>query len=62
MKNVFKIYFNSRDKFDSRYMGYTGIDVGRPNEIVDLSTKPVLVPGALGEFDDSGAMAVLEQG
>jgi hypothetical protein len=62
MKNVFKIYFNLRDKFDSSYTGYTGFDIGRQNQIVDLPTKPVLVPGALGAFDDSGTMAVLEQG
>ncbi len=56
-ENLFKIYFSSRDKFNRSYTGYTVIDIGRPNQILDLSTKPVLVPGELGEFDDSGAMA-----
>ena len=56
-ENLFKIYFSSRDKFNRSYTGYTVIDIDRPNEILELSTEPVLVPGELGEFDDSGAMA-----
>lgn len=55
--NIFKIYFSSRDKFNRSYTGYTIIDIEYPNRILELSSKPVLVPGELGEFDDSGAMA-----
>ena len=33
------------------------INIDQPDHIIDLSTKPVLTPGGLGEFDDSGAMA-----
>jgi len=54
---LFKIYASSRDKFNRSYTGYTVIDIVRPNHILELSTKPVLAPGGLGEFDDSGAMA-----
>jgi len=55
--NFFKIYFSSRDEFNRSYTGYTVIDITRPNQIIELSTNPVLAPGGLGEFDDSGAMA-----
>lgn len=54
--NLFRIYFSSRDKFNRSYTGYTVIDIDHPNQILDISTKPVLAPGDIGEFDDSGAM------
>lgn len=55
--DLYRIYFSSRDEFNRSVTGYAVIDITRPNHILDLSTKPVLVPGELGEFDDSGAMA-----
>lgn len=55
--NLFKIYFSSRDKHNKSYTGYVVIDLFKPKEILELSSTPVLAPGALGEFDDSGAMA-----
>lgn len=55
--NVFRIYFTSRDKFNKSYTGYVVINLESPNEILDLSPTPVITPGNLGEFDDSGAMA-----
>jgi hypothetical protein len=55
--NLFKIYFSSRDDLNRSYTGYVVIDIDRPNCILDLSKDPVLSPGGLGEFDDSGAMA-----
>lgn len=54
---LFKIYFSSRDKLNRSFTGYAVIDISRPNQIVELSADPVLCPGKLGEFDDSGAMA-----
>jgi hypothetical protein len=55
--DLFKIYFSSRDVFNRSFTGYTIVDIVRPNYIIELSSNPVLAPGALGEFDDSGAMA-----
>jgi hypothetical protein len=55
--DLFRIYFSSRDKSNRSYTGCVVIDINRPNHIVDLALTPVLVPGSLGEFDDSGAMA-----
>ncbi len=55
--NLFKIYFSSRDGANRSFTGYVIIDIDRPQQILELSATPVLVPGNLGEFDDSGAMA-----
>ena len=55
--NLFKIYFSSRDEFNRSYTGYAVIDINHPNQVVELSNKPILAPGGLGEFDDSGALA-----
>ena len=55
--NIFKIYFSTRNKNNESSTGYLLIDITKPQEILDLSVNPVLVPGDIGEFDDSGAMA-----
>jgi len=55
--NLFKMYFSSRDDHNRSYTGYVVIDIEQPIRILDLSKEPVLGPGGLGEFDDSGAMA-----
>jgi hypothetical protein len=55
--DIFKIYFSSRDAVNRSFTGYVVIDINRPLEVIDVSPAPVLVPGGLGEFDDSGAMA-----
>ena len=55
--NHFKIYFSTRDSQNRSYTGYVTIDITRPNEILEVSPHPILRPGALGEFDDSGTMA-----
>jgi hypothetical protein len=53
----FKIYFSSRDKLNRSFTGYTVVDIHEPTRIIELSSEPVIAPGGLGEFDDSGAMA-----
>ncbi|MFM8395448.1 MAG: hypothetical protein ACKOB4_16160, partial [Acidobacteriota bacterium] len=55
--DLFRIYFSSRDREGRSHTGYVVIDLNRPQQILDLSSRPVLSPGAPGEFDDSGAMA-----
>jgi hypothetical protein len=54
---LFRIYFSARDDQHRSHTGFVVIDIARPLEILDVSTTPVLGPGNLGEFDDSGAMA-----
>ncbi|EMS77643.1 glycoside hydrolase family protein [Desulfotignum phosphitoxidans] len=55
--DFFRIYFSARDLMNRSYTGYVLIDINNPFFIEDVSTNPVLFPGELGEFDDSGAMA-----
>ncbi len=54
--NLFRIYFSSRNKSNQSFVGSVEVDIQNPQEIIKLSDHPVLVPGNLGTFDDSGAM------
>lgn len=56
-EDFYKIYFSSRDINKRSFTGYVIIDITRPHNILELSKTPVLTPGGLGEFDDSGSMA-----
>lgn len=55
--NIFKIYFSTRNLNNQSFTGFLLIDITRPHEILEVAENPVISPGALGEFDDSGAMA-----
>jgi hypothetical protein len=54
--DLFRVYFSPRDDRNRSYIGYIVIDLSKPQDILEISGKPVLEPGALGAFDDSGAM------
>jgi hypothetical protein len=54
--NLFRVYFTTRDRKNRSYTGFVDIDILKPFDILKISTVPVLTPGSLGEFDDSGAM------
>jgi predicted GH43/DUF377 family glycosyl hydrolase len=54
--NFFRIYFTSRDKDNRSHVGYVEIDIHNPQKIIHLSDNPILSPGNLGTFDDSGTM------
>jgi hypothetical protein len=54
--DLYKIYFATRDQLGRSHTGYVVIDLTRPDNILEISQQPVLAPGALGTFDDSGAM------
>lgn len=55
--DLYRIYFSTRDATNRSRTGYVVIDLQRPQAILELSENPVLDIGALGTFDDSGAMA-----
>ena len=55
--DLFRIYFSSRDQYNRSFTGQLIIDLEKPGCLVDLVTEPILKPGGLGDFDDSGAMA-----
>ncbi len=56
-KDIYKIYFSSRDKEDRSFTNFLTIDITDPLKVLSISQEPVLSPGKLGAFDDSGAMA-----
>ncbi|GKS89516.1 hypothetical protein [Acidovorax sp. SUPP2539] len=55
--DLYRIYFSTRDATNRSRTGYVVIDLQKPQAILELSENPVLDIGALGTFDDSGAMA-----
>ena len=56
-EDIFKIIFSSRDINNRSYTNYIVVDLNEPSTILDWSKKPLLTPGELGCFDDSGSMA-----
>lgn len=53
--DIFKVYFSSRDKENKSSIGFIEINLNEPFKILHISEEPVLSPGELGTFDDSGA-------
>jgi len=54
---LYRIYFSPRDKKNRSHIAFIEIDIRNPKEILRLSKEPVMTPGKLGSFDDSGVFA-----
>jgi predicted GH43/DUF377 family glycosyl hydrolase len=54
--DLYRIYFSPRDKDNRGHGAMLHIDMRQPTRVVHLSPLPVLEPGELGAFDDSGAL------
>jgi hypothetical protein len=54
---VCRIYFSTRDHANRSHTGCLVVDLERPQALLELDDNPILAPGPLGGFDDSGAMA-----
>ncbi len=54
--DLYRIYFSSRDKLNRGHGGYLEIDMRNPTNVLNVYQEPILGPGALGCFDDSGAL------
>lgn len=52
--DLFKIYFSTRDRNNRASIGYVIGELNDNLRILDISSKPVLSPGDIGLFDDSG--------
>ena len=52
--NVFRCYFSSRDANRRAHVGFVDIDLAHPQQVLALSDQPVIAPGPIGAFDDSG--------
>lgn len=53
--DLFRIYFSTRDDKNRSSIGYIEIDLNNPTKVLHVAEKPVLTPGDLAMFDDSGA-------
>ena len=55
--DIFKMYFSARDGRNRSFVGFLVVDLNDPQTLLEISQYPLLSPGPLGSFDDSGAMA-----
>lgn len=53
--DLFRIYFSCRDERNRSSIGWVEADLRRPTEVTRISDAPVIGPGRIGAFDDSGA-------
>ena len=58
-----RIYFSCRPQADDKgqyvsYSAYVDVDWADPTKILDVSARPILELGALGEFDEFGTYPV----
>jgi hypothetical protein len=49
-----RIFFSTRDAQNRASIGFVELDLREPGKILSVSSTPVLTPGPLGSFDDSG--------
>jgi hypothetical protein len=54
--DLYRIYFSPRDKNNRGHGAYLEIDMHNPTKVLRIHDQPILKPGALGCFDDSGAL------
>jgi predicted GH43/DUF377 family glycosyl hydrolase len=52
--DLFRIYFSTRDDENRSSIGFVDVDLREPSRILAEAQEPVLAPGALAMFDDSG--------
>lgn len=54
--SIYRIFFSTRDGEGRSHIAYLDVDIESPKRILSLSDKPVLSPGSVGLFDDSGVI------
>ena len=54
--DIYRIYFSCRNSKNYSSIGFVEIDINDPKKIHSISETPVISPGKLGSFDDTGAM------
>ncbi|MEH6632612.1 MAG: hypothetical protein V7776_17485 [Halopseudomonas aestusnigri] len=51
---VFRVYYAGRNEHNHSYISWADVDLNEPFQVLQYSKKPVLCPGKLGCFDDTG--------
>lgn len=54
--SLYRVYFSTRDAQGRSHVASAVVDIERPGQVLELSEAPLLAPGELGAFDDSGVM------
>lgn len=54
--DIFRIYFTTRDRKNRSHGAFIETNLKNPTNILNISHTPIVEPGPLGAFDDSGAM------
>ncbi len=52
--DIFRVYFSCRDKNNRAHVAFVEVNLDSQFEIIKVADKPVLSPGEIGTFDDSG--------
>jgi hypothetical protein len=52
---IYRIYFTCRDAESKSHVGFVDVDFNDEFKVIHVSEEPVIAPGELGLFDDSGA-------
>jgi hypothetical protein len=52
--DIYRVFFSTRDKTNKSNGFFLDIDLNEPNKILKITRNPILFPGDLGSFDDSG--------
>lgn len=52
--DVFRLYFSCRDESSRAHIAYAEVDIRPPFSVLRIAGEPVLAPGEIGTFDDSG--------
>jgi hypothetical protein len=53
--NLIRVYFGTRDSRNRSHIGAAVFEMNGIFRLIDLTSSPVIAPGKLGSFDDSGA-------
>lgn len=54
--SFWRIYWASRNDDNQSHIGWSLVDLERPDQVIETSPEPVLKPGNLGCFDDNGVL------
>ena len=54
ISDIYRVYFSTRDIRNRSSISWIEIDINRPQEVLCVADEPILGPGELAMFDDSG--------
>jgi predicted GH43/DUF377 family glycosyl hydrolase len=52
--DLFRLYFSCRDAESRSHIGFAEVDLKPPFKVLSIAEEPLLAPGEVGTFDDSG--------